>query len=51
MGDERDELAAGLVDPAELGDARLGLDLLAALLDDAREQVGDRAELGDVGRR
>ena len=51
VGDERDELAAGLVDPPELGDARLGLALLAALLDDPGEQVGDRAELGDVRRR
>ena len=30
--------------------ARLGLGLLAALLDDAGEEVGDRAELGDVAR-
>ena len=51
VGDERDQLAAGLVDPAKVGDARLGLDLLAALLDDAREQVGDRPELGDVAGR
>ena len=29
-------------------DPGLGLDLLAALLDDPGEQVGDRAELGDV---
>ena len=49
VGDERDQLAAGLVDRLELLDPRLGLGLLAALLDDPGEQVGDGAELGDVG--
>ena len=49
MGDERDELAARLVDGLERLDPGLRLGLLAALLDDAREQVGDGAELGDVG--
>jgi hypothetical protein len=48
VGDERDELAAGLIDRLERLDARLRLRLLAALLDDAREQVGDGAQLGDV---
>ena len=48
VGDERDQLAAGLVDRLERLDPRLGLGLLAALLDDPGEQVGDRAELGDV---
>ena len=51
VGDERDQLAAGLVDPAKVGNARLGLDLLAALLDDAREQVGDGPQLGHVAGR
>ena len=51
VGDERDELAAGLVDRLERLDPRLGLGLLAALLDDPGEEVGDRAELGDVVRR
>ena len=51
MGDERDQLAARLVDRLERLDPGLGLGLLAALLDDARQQVGDRAELGDVVRR
>ena len=51
VGDERDQLAAGLVDRLERLDAGLGLGLLAALLDDPGEQVGDRAELGDVVRR
>ena len=49
VGDEGDQLAARLVDGLERLDPRLGLGLLAALLDDAGEQVGDRAELGDVG--
>ena len=43
VGDERDELAAGLIDGLERLDPRLGLGLLAALLDDAGQQVGDRA--------
>ena len=51
VGDERDQLGAGLVDLAELLEPLLGLGLLAALLDDPGEQVGDRLELGDVGRR
>ena len=36
VGDEGDQLAAGLVDLAQLLEPRLGLGLLAALLDDAR---------------
>ena len=48
VGDERDELAAGLVDRLERLDPCLGLGLLATLLDDPGEQVGDRAELRDV---
>ncbi len=48
--DEGDQLAAGLVDGLERLDAGFGLRLLAALLDDAREQVGHRAELGHVRR-
>ena len=48
MGDERDQLAACLVDRLERLDACLGLGLLAALLDDPGQQVGDRAELGHV---
>ena len=48
VGHERDQLAAGLVDRLERLDPGLGLGLLAALLDDPGEQVGDRAELGDV---
>ena len=48
VGDERDQLAAGLVDRLERLDPGLGLGLLAALLDDPGEQVGDRPELGDV---
>ena len=51
VGDEGDQLAAGLVDRLERLDPRLGLGLLAALLDDPGEQVGDRPELGDVARR
>ena len=46
VGDERDQLAAGLVDLAELLEPRLGLGLLAALLDDPGEEVGDRAGAG-----
>ena len=49
VGDEGDELAARLVDGLERLDPRLGLGLLAALLDDAGQDVGDRAELLDVG--
>ena len=49
VGDERDQLGAGLVDLAELLEPLLGLGLLAALLDDPGEEVGDRLELGDVG--
>ena len=49
VGHEGDELAARLVDGLERLDPRLGLGLLAALLDDAGQEVGDRAELGDVG--
>ena len=48
VGHEGDQLAAGLVDGLERLDPRLGLRLLAALLDDAREQVRDRTELIDV---
>ena len=48
VGDERDQLAARLVDRLERLDPRLGLGLLAALLDDPGQQVGDRPELGDV---
>ena len=48
VGDERDQLAARLVDRLERLDARLGLGLLAALLDDPGQEVGDGAELGDV---
>ena len=51
VGHERDELAARLVDRLERLDPRLGLGLLAALLDDAGEQVGDGAQLVDVRRR
>ena len=51
VGDEGDQLAARLVDGLERLDPRLGLGLLAALLDDPGQQVGDRAELGDVVRR
>ena len=49
VGDQRDELAARLVDGLEGLDPGLGLGLLAALLDDPGQQVGDRSELGDVG--
>ena len=48
VGDEGDQLAARLVDRLERLDPGLGLGLLAALLDDAGEQVGDRSELGDI---
>ena len=48
VGDQRDQLAPRLVDGLERLDPRLGLRLLAALLDDPGEQVGDRPELGDV---
>ena len=48
VGDQRDQLAAGLVDGLERLDPRLGLGLLAALLDDPGQQVGDGAELRDV---
>ena len=48
VGDQRDQLAARLVDRLERLDPRLGLGLLAALLDDPGQQVGDRPELGDV---
>ena len=50
VGDERDELAAGLVDGLERLDPGLRLRLLAALLDDPGQQVGDGAQLGDVRR-
>ena len=49
MGDQGDQLAARLVDRLERFDPCLGLGLLAAFLDDAGQQVGDRPELGDVG--
>ncbi len=48
VGDQRDQLAARLVDGLERLDPGLGLRLLAALLDDPGQQVGDGAELGDV---
>ena len=48
MGDEGDQLVPCLVDGLERLDPGLGLALLAALLDDPREEVGDRAELGHV---
>ena len=48
MGDQRDEFAARLVDRLERLDAGLRLGLLAALLDDPGEQVGDRPELCHV---
>ena len=48
MGHESDEFAAGLVDRLERLDAGLRLGLLAALLDDAGQQVGDAAQLVDV---
>ena len=48
VGDQRDQLAARLVDRLERLDPGLGLGLLAALLDDPGQEVGDRAELGDV---
>ena len=46
--DQRDELIPGTVQGLELLDLRLGLSLQAALLDDAREEVGDGRELVDV---
>ena len=48
VGDERDQLVAGLVERLELLDLRLGLPLEAALLDDPGEEVGDRRQLRDV---
>ena len=48
---EGHELAAGLVDGLQGDDPRLGLRLLAALLDDAGQEVGHRAELGHVAVR
>ena len=51
VGHQRDQLGAGVVDLLELGRALLGLALHPALLDDAAEEVGDRAEVGHVGRR
>ena len=48
MCHERDELAPGLVDRLERLDPCLGLGLLAALLDDARQEVGDGTELRDI---
>ena len=51
VGDQRDQLAARFVDRLERLDAGLCLALLAALLDDPREQVGDGPELRDVVHR
>ena len=48
VGDQGDQLAPRLVDRLECLDPRLGLGLLPALLDDPGQQVGDRAQLGDV---
>ena len=51
VGHERDQLVARLVERLELLDLRLGLALEPALLDDARQEVGDRGQLVDVGGR
>ena len=48
VGDQRDQLAARLVDGLEGLDPCLGLGLLAALLDDPGQQVGHGTQLGDV---
>ena len=48
VGDERDELAPGLVDRLEFHREGFGLPLLPSLLDDAGKEVGDRPELGHV---
>ena len=49
VGDERDQLAACLVDRLERLDPGFGLTLLTTLLDDPRQQVRHRAQLGDIG--
>ena len=51
MGHERDQLGPGVVDLLQLRRSLLGLALHPALLDDAAQEVGDRAEVGHVGRR
>jgi len=48
VGHERDQLRTSLVDGLQLRSAGLGLALDAALLDDPREQVGDRSQVGHV---
>ncbi len=49
VGDERDQLRACLVDLAQLLEPLLCLGLLAALLHDPGQKVGDRLELRDIG--
>ena len=48
VGDEGDQLVAGLVEGLELGDLGLGLALEPALLEDPRQQVRDGGQLRDV---
>ena len=50
MGDQGDQLGARLVEALQRDNLGLGLALLTTLLDDPGEEVGDRAQLGGIGR-